>query len=651
MYFSGLHRAIRDLEEKKFYDIALLFLSCKGYQDLAIIDGTGDGGRDVTCSWTHLRIQLSVQSKWEPKVKKEAEATKGAGKMHFIYVTNRRIRDNEWEQFLQTRYKLHGVVDVTLFDLDSIATALALPGRIEATYERLGFVINRKLSATPQEVALSNTLLFSKEAKELRDNVLESNLKSHLFAAPGTTEAKLLDTIEKSYTNPNVVGAGHRALQRLRTSNEIEAREGLLYLNNRAEAEIRAAKEDFLQAKSIDLRNICEKFKITEPEADSLISTAVEILARRGDFEGNKAHEVKLTQIIAENRLGPRKPELYQELSRLTCARVALYGDAVDHVFSTDTFDIFRVLGQNTEITVLLDSSVAMPLLFGLSFAKANSRYGIGASALHALCKSHNISIKVPQPYLNEMANHGKKAIEYLAIYDLIGEEPRNVLRSSGNAYISHYSHIRDNPELSSKLNLKQFLEYFGISEAAGTWSIENRIQSLLETFGIEVVSMPAWTEDIREKIVLMKKDDPPIIIDHDASVCTYLKQKTDAGFIFATWDYALTAIVENMSRIYADTPSRVVDFLSMSGGAGYESETSFSLLDSLIHCDERKTEALARRIGEIRSYELAFELQQFSDEARRTRGADIDTHEMLEPFFSNRMESGDLSPTDRDRN
>jgi hypothetical protein len=645
MYFSGLHRGIKDLEEKKFYDIALLFLSSKGYQELAIIDGTGDGGRDVTCSWENLRIQLSVQKNWEAKINKEAAATKLADRKHFIYVTNRRIRDNEREEFFQSRYKLHGDVDVTVFDLDSIATTLSLPGRIEAAYEKLGFVINSKLSATPKEVALSNTLLFSKEAKDLRDNVLESNLKSHLFASTSASEVELLDAVTKSYGTRNVAGPANRALQRLRASREVEAREGLLYLNDRAAAEIKAAKQDFLQAKSLDLKGICEKYNLAEPDADSLISTALEILARRGDFHGDKVHEVGLAQIIAENGIGHRKFALYQDLSRLACARVALYGEAVDHVFSTDTFDIFRVLGQSTEVAVLLDSSVAMPLLFGLSFANANSRYGIGASALHELCKSHNISIKVPQPYLNEMANHGKKALEYLAIYDLIGEEPKNVLRSSGNAYISHYSHIRDIPEFSNKLSLKQFLQYFGVTQEAGSWSIENRIQSLLESFSIEVVSTPVSAEDIREKIGLVKKNEHPIIIEHDAAVCTYLKQNTDAGFIFATWDYALTAVVENMSRIYADTPSRVVDFLSMSGGAEYESETSFSLLDTLIHCDERKTEALARRIEEIRNSELAFELQQFSDEARRSRGHSIDANDLLLPFFSDRPTSALTSP------
>jgi len=143
------------------------------------------------------------------------------------------------------------------------------------------------------------------------------------------------------------------------------------------------------------------------------------------------------------------------------------------------------------------------------------------------------------------------------------------------------------------------------------------------------------WAEDIRSKIALQKGNEHAIIIDHDAAVCTYLKQETDVGFIFATWDYALMAIVESLTRIYADTPSRVVDFLSMSRGAGYETESTVSLLDSLIHCDERKAEALARKIEGIRTAELAFELQQFSDDARRTKGTQVEATELLQPFFN----------------
>lgn len=633
MYFSGLHRAIKDLEEKKFYDIALLFLSAKGYQGLSIIDGPGDGGRDVTCSWEHVRIQLSVQKNWEAKINKEAAATKQAGRKHFIYVTNRRIRDTEREAFFQSNYKEAGVIELTVFDLDGIATTLSLPGRIEATYERLGFVVNKKLTASTKEIALSNTLLFSKEAKELRDNALEARLKSLIFASPGSNESTLIEAVVQDY-GTNVTGPAHTALQRLQASGEVLSQSSALFLSAASSAEIEASKQDFLQAKTLDLKNICFKFELSEAQADSLISTALEILARRGDFDGDEAHEIRLKQIIAESNLTRRRVELYQDLSRLACAKVAQYGQALEHVFSTDTFDIFRALGRSTEVVALLDASVAMPLLFGLSFVPANSRYGIGASALHGLCKSHQITMKIPQPYLNEMASHGKKALEILSTYDLIGEDSKNVLRSSGNAYISHYSHIRNAQQFSNKLSLQQFLQHFGITKDAGTWSIENRIQSLLESFNIQVVSVPMWAEDIRSKIALQKENEHSIIIDHDAAVCTYLKQQTDVGFIFATWDYALMAIVESLTRIYADTPSRVVDFLSMSRGAGYETESTVSLLDSLIHCDERKAEALARKIEGIRTAELAFELQQFSDEARRSKGTEVEATELLQPFF-----------------
>ena len=61
MYFAALKRAIQALEEKRFYDIALMYLSACGYKELSIVDGTGDGGRDLICSRKDLRIQLSVR--------------------------------------------------------------------------------------------------------------------------------------------------------------------------------------------------------------------------------------------------------------------------------------------------------------------------------------------------------------------------------------------------------------------------------------------------------------------------------------------------------------------------------------------------------------------------------------------------------------
>lgn len=274
-----------------------------------------------------------------------------------------------------------------------------------------------------------------------------------------------------------------------------------------------------------------------------------------------------------------------------------------------------------------------MPMLFGLSFSKVKSRYGIGAAALNEMCKAHRFKLAVPKPYLNEMASHGQKAIEYIDIYDVIGDEPRSILKASGNAYLSHYGHIRDDELPGSELGIGGFLSYFGIDKGASIAKIERRIEQLLSALDIEVITMPRWKPELRTVISQLKPNDAPIIIDHDASVLTMLTDTTDSGYIFATWDKHLTDLVEVKSRIYADTPSRVVDFLSMANGSDFEIEQTVSLLDSLVHCDERKAEALAKKIEAIRSAETAYELQRFTDDARR-RDDSRDSIDIVSEFF-----------------
>lgn len=635
MYFSGLYKSIRELEEKKFYDIAILFLSAKGYRALSIVDGAGDGGRDVICSWSHLRIQLSVQKNWEVKINKEAAATKAAGKQHFIYVTNRRIRDNEREKFIQGGYKHHGEVELTIFDLDSIATSLALPGVINATYEKLGVTTGQRLSATPSEVAISNTLLFSSEARDLRENLLESGIKAQLLESPGVSESQLVHAVANDLGGLSLGSQVTRALHRLQATGQVSAGSENLLLGEGARAEVEAAKRDFLQAKYIDRAKLQSSYELTEAQADNLIQLSLEILARKGNLGGDEAYAVRLAEAIAQAGLARKKQDLFNDLAALSCARVIQYGDAVNHVFATDTFDILRALGRSASVSAILDSSVAMPLLFGLSFGRARSRYGVGAAALSDMCRGHQIRLKVPRPYLNEMAYHGKKALEYLKIYSILGEEPRSVLRASGNAYISHFGHLRDSGKFDGKLTLEQFLAHFGVTEGAAVWSIEARIENLLASFDVDIMQTPRWSPEVRQRIASQKPGEAPIIIDHDASVGTLLTQTEDMGFIFATWDVALTKLVEQVSRVYADTPSRIVDFLSMARGAGYESEQTVSLLDSLIHCDERKAEALAKKIDKIQTAEAAYELQRFSDDARNSSNKNSSSLDIVEEFFS----------------
>lgn len=635
MYFSGLYKTIRDLEEKKFYDIALLFLSSKGYPDLVIVDGTRDGGRDVASSWSHIRIQLSVRKDWENKVNFEAKSTFDKGAKHFIYVTNRRINEHDRDQFIQNKFRLKGQVEVSIYDLASITTTLSLPGIIDAVNQTLGQPITGKIKATPKEIAISNTLLFSNEARELKDEVIENCICAHILADQGISESNLSEKVSKDLGNLALNVQIIKAMNRLKSKGSVKDVAGGFQLGDQVRKKFELARDDFERANSKDLEYIVKEFKLDRGEAQKLVKISLEILSRRGSFGGDEPYSIQLQEFIADHGLQQRRIQLYEALSKLTTAHVAAYGDAVSHILSTNTYDIFRSLGKSGSITAVLDSSVAMPMLFGLSFSKVKSRYGIGASALNEMCQAHKFNLAVPKPYLNEMASHGLKAVEYVDIYNIIGDESRSVLKASGNAYLSHYGHIRDDKLAGHEMSIGEFLSYFGIEKGVSTSKIERRIEQLLSALGIEVMTMPRWKPELRFAISDLKPNEASIILDHDASVLTMLSDTTDVGYIFATWDKHLTELVELKSRIYADTPSRVVDFLSMANGSKYEIEQTVSLLDSLVYCDEKKAEALAKKIEAIRSSETAYELQRFTDEARQRLPDTRESLDIISEFFA----------------
>ena len=634
MYYSGLFKTIKDLEEKKFYDIALLFLTAKGYPNLVIVDGTGDGGRDVTSSWSHIRIQLSVRKDWENKINHEAKLTLDKGAKHFIYVTNRRIYDHEKDLFIQNSFKCKGQVQIDIYDLAAISTSLALPGVIDSVNQILGRPITGEIEATPKEIAISNILLFSTEARELRDEVLENCICAHIFANEGISESVLSERVLRDLGNLALNVQVVKAINRLKSKGSIKDRNSGFQLSADVKARITLSRDDFDKARFKDLNDLVRDFNLKKSDAERLVKISLEILARKGEFEGDEAYSIQLSNFIAEHGLQRKKLKLYEALSRLTSARIAVYGDAISHIFSANTYDIFRSLGRSKSIIAILDSSVAMPMLFGLSFSNVKSRYGIGASALNEMCKAHKFKLVVPKPYLNEMASHGVRAIEYVDFYNIIGDESRSILRASSNAYLSHYGHIRDDGLPGSEMSIDSFLSYFGIEKGVSLMKVERRIEHLLSALGIDVITMPRWKPELRSAISELKPNEKPIILDHDASVLTMLSDTADEGYIFATWDKHLTELVELKSRIYADTPSRIVDFLSMANGSEFEIDQTVSLLDSLVHCDEQKAQALAKKIEAIRSAETAYQLQKFTDDARKRSSENRESLDIVSEFF-----------------
>jgi hypothetical protein len=623
LYFAALKTAIQYLEEKRFYDVAVMYLKQLGYQDLSIVDGTGDGGRDVVCSREYLRIQLSVRKDWEKKINDEASKTLDAGKHHLIFVTNRPIGPDVEQQFLNTVYKYKGRVDLTIADLRKISTALAQPGVIQRAYEMLGMAVPLELHADPKDIAISTVLLFSREARELRDKIIEANLLAQLLKSPEVSEANVIRLVADAIPGENIDRAAKSALSRLRKDQRVQQGEHGLRLSNAELQVMQAAETEFLVARKADVVALAEVTGLGSEAAEKLLDIALELLVRDRNLDGHGPLEASLSSFLAAHQLNRKRTAVFEALAATATARLRQYGATIDQIFSTNSFDIYRALGRRTDLSMVLDASVAMPVLFGLAFGEAKSRYGLAAIALKRACDAHGIKMVVPQEYLNEMAAHGLRAIEWMEVYNVLPAEARKPLRASENAYLSHYTHIAETMrQKGDELSLNQFLNYFGIAPGKHLNSVENRIQSSLEQHNIKVIANGSFSQNIWDQIKDKKPHRDKKLIDHDAIVATMLKNDDQKGFILATWDKVMINLVEELARVYADTPARVIDFLSMATGGNFECEQSYELMGTLLYIDELAVAPLAQKIEQIRSVEQAYKLDEFIREARARGGA-----------------------------
>jgi len=600
-----------------------MYLGQRGYQNLSIVDGTGDGGRDVVCSRDDLRIQLSVRKDWETKISDEASKTLQAGKRHLIFITNRPIGPDAEQQFLDTGYKQKGRVELTLVDLRRISTALAQPGVIRRSYEMLDLAVPPELHAEAKDIAISTVLLFSQQAQELRDEVVGAQLRAELLKCPGISNAALIQRVATAIPGENIDRAARSALSRFLTAGRVRKEADGFLLSDPELLVMQAAETEFLAARNADVVTLAKVTGLNSEAAGTLLDIALELLVRNRELDGEGPLEASLKNFLAVHGLSRKRGQVFEALAATASARLKQYGATVDQIFSANSFDIYRALGRRTDLSLVLDSSVAMPLAFGLSFGSAKSRYGLAATALKRACDAHGIKMVVPRVYLNEMAAHGKKALEWLDVYNALPVEGREPLRASENAYISHYTHIAETlKRQGDDLDIKQFLQFFGVTPGSSLSSIENKIESILDHQGIRVISREVYRQDIRDRIQQQKKSHPELLIDHDAVVATMLKSDDQKGFILVTWDKVMIDLVEELARIYADTPARVIDFLSMAVGEDFECEQSYELMTALLYMDERAAVPLAKMIEQIHSVDQAYKLDAFIREARENRGA-----------------------------
>lgn len=317
-----------------------------------------------------------MRKDWGKKINEEAQNTRDSGCRHLLYVTNKIISPSAEQEFLQEKYAHRGDIDVSMHDLRRISTALAQPGVILRAYEMLGMSVPATIEASPKEIALSTILLFSDEARELRESVIDASIRAQILKEPGIAEGAVVYRVADSLPGVNVDRTAKSALARLRSTGRIVGPSDSLNLSDAERAIMEAAATEFLVALDDDVTMLSGVTGLLKEDARKLLDIALELLLRNRDLNGIGPIEESLRNFLAKHNLTRQRTKVFDALSHTASATFKGHGATIDRMFSLNSFDIYRALGRRTNVSIVLDSSVAMPVIFGLEFGAAKSRYG-----------------------------------------------------------------------------------------------------------------------------------------------------------------------------------------------------------------------------------------------------------------------------------
>ncbi|MBX7541767.1 hypothetical protein [Qipengyuania sphaerica] len=624
MNFSGLKRLIESADEHAFYDVALLQLRQLGYGDLHVVDGPYDGGKDVESDRKHVQIQLSVRKDWEKKIKEESLKALKSGARHILFLTNRRITPRAEANFLSS-YPYKNQLELTIYDSSRIATNLSQPGRIAQSYKLLGVEVKGNTKFSVSDIAASVALLFGDEASELREATADSVALSWLRFHTGASEEEAIAGIAGILPGVTPERLARSSLSRLRIAGEITGPKSAMALSDSAKAKVDSAESELIAVRAADIQTISDRLELPQDVAEELLDISIELTIRSQKAGWSGAIDDELAGFLKAHGLTRKRSEINEIIANLGTVAKYSYIGTIDKLFSSNTFDIMRAFGGVREIKLVLDTSVTLPLLFGLEFGSDATGYSSASSVMKEVSDGHGFELFIPKPYLNEMASHGHKALDFLDLYSTFEPELRGVMRASPNAYLSHYAAISERAQAKGEelLSLQEFLEHFGIRRGSTIGNAERVIRGLMEAHQIFVVWDGRYDQAIKDEIAEQKPHHPEVVVKHDAAVCSKLNAHASEGFIFATWDKVLIDLLHGRLSVYADNPGRIVDWLAFTQGIETGIDGSVEILAALAIVDEGKAAKLAEKLQAIESEDAVFKLNQIIRDTRKAKGVE----------------------------
>jgi hypothetical protein len=235
-------------------------------------------------------------------------------------------------------------------------------------------------------------------------------------------------------------------------------------------------------------------------------------------------------------------------VQRLDISRHLVAGELYIALSSMDTHALVRAMGADTDLSLFLDSSVAIPMLTARLYTTTNDEWSESASRLFDQLEAHRLGATLPIDYLEETASHLIAAYRDYSAF--IGTDPDLV--TSTNAFVAHFSQL---VQAGADLKFIDYLQAFGFREHLAKANFYNardaisqKMEALFRKYGIATrplgkVTAHAWKAAEKEMAFAQHERAfarQRILIEHDVRTVAYLMdQEADPKtvHVLCTWD------------------------------------------------------------------------------------------------------------------
>jgi hypothetical protein len=586
MKLEMLRALIEHADFISFRELAQFYLHLRGFVAPTQRDGRNDGGSDFAVFIMHpnpapFAIQTSVEWNWRSKTLEDARKAKRIlGCENFLFVSSRRIPEAEFTGVKDELFR-EGI-NASRADSQDIASALVEHHHIPEATRILGIQVDaggqperQRLSA--RNVAAYSYVFFGREPNNFRVEAVQAAIRTVL--SDGAKPRKQLEKetcllLQMPRQQEFVV---HGCVDRLIQEQIIGGSDAMLKLADWVQQSVHAVQgirnkqhddlvneiTGILSEFGVLINRVGELARATMDDLGALLIEAAHadysVLSeetRRADLMLEKLHSrIRHLHGLFDATGIPEGHVRQTIIERITAAAAASsYGKSIiaGELFlclsRSEPSALMRALGDRIASEVVLDASVAIPMIAGLLFRPTDHKYFVASAAIVEAIKNHNIPLILPEDYLGEVAGHLVRA--HSRYSEIINIDPD--LEQSENAFVVHYVGLKRSGET---MDFAHYLQLLGLSPRIQELDEIAAIRVARETlavhfahYGIRVTRLPFQRPETRKRaetevmqLLHQAEDDrPEILVRHDAKVTGYLFDRLQDPFkisILTTWD------------------------------------------------------------------------------------------------------------------